>query len=383
MAPHTLVLSALLVVGCGGNVTVQKAACVDDESCLSGETCVAGLCQHALEEESCANDAECDMSAGQLCVANVCTVSPTVAPDSCTETRDCPIADFCNTAGGQCEPLRAGFCRLDDHCSGSTPMCDTPTPAQPGRCVECRADTDCDGGVCGQGGVCVGDGATVDCPAHASLVPGSTTVCQCDPGFLPDVTTSTCVAQDAGDPGQGDPPPPTSTCVPHASPVPGIPGQCRCDSGYQPSTDGSACVTVGGTTPPPPPPPPPPSGGGTGGGDPGGGDTGGGSSDDSCGPNAIPVFFLCVCFPGYVVADSGNGCTLESGGGSGGGSDGGGGGDCPPNSSLESDGSCYCDTGYVVDSSGTQCVADECAELGYYGDGYFCDDFCPQPDPDC
>jgi len=91
------------------------------------------------------------------------------------------------------------------------------------------------------------------------------------------------------------------------------------------------------------------------------------------------VFFLCVCLPGYVVNDGGTGCIAESqsGGGSGGG------GDCPPNSTLEGDGYCYCDPGFVVDSSGTQCVQDECAELGYYGDGYYCDDFCPQPDPDC
>ncbi|MCC7111694.1 MAG: hypothetical protein IT382_20535 [Deltaproteobacteria bacterium] len=389
IASQALLLGALLqgALACGSTVTVQKAACVDDESCMSGEHCVAGLCQAALEEESCANDAECDIAAGELCVQGTCTAPPSATPDSCAETRDCPVTDFCNTASGQCEPLRAGFCRLDGQCPDGAPMCDTPTPAQPGRCVQCLEDADCDGGVCAQGGSCVGGGETVDCPDHASLVPGSTTVCQCDPGYIPDVATSTCIAQpgtDPGtDPGQGDPPPDTSTCVPNASPVPGIPGQCRCDSGFEPSTDGSSCVPVAGSTPPPPPPPPPPDSGGGGGGGGGGGDTGG--DDSSCGPNAIPIFFLCMCLPGYVVSPSGYGCVMESSSGGGGGGDG-----CPANSTLESDGYCYCDPGYVVDASQTQCEPegggggyDECAELGYYGDGYYCDDFCPEPDPDC
>lgn len=379
---YVAALCALLAaLGCGGTVTVQKAGCVDDEGCLGSEHCIAGLCQ-AATAPTCSADADCDASQGELCVDGTCSSAPTSAPDSCTETRDCPVTDFCNTATNECEALHAGFCRLDGQCPDTAPLCDTPSPNQAGRCVECRADADCDGGVCGQGGVCVGDGATVDCPDHASLVPGSTTVCQCDPGYIPDVTTATCVPQQVSDPGTGTPPPDTSTCVPNASPVPGIPGQCRCDTGYEPSTDGTACVSTGGTTPPPPPPPPPPPDGGGGGGGGGGGDPG--TDDSSCGPNAIPVFFLCVCLPGFVVADSGYGCVLDAGGGGGGG----GGDDCPPNSSLESDGYCYCDPGYVVDSSGTQCVyegggSDECAELGYYGDGMYCDDFCPQPDPDC
>jgi hypothetical protein len=210
----------------------------------------------------------------------------------------------------------------------------------------------------------------VDCPDNSSLVPGSTTVCQCDAGFVPNPSTQTCDAIEApADP--SDPGTDTTTCVPNASPVPGLPGQCRCDAGFEPNDAGSACVPVdtGGN---PPPPPPPDNGGGTG---------GGGNDDAQCGPNSFPLFFVCVCLPGFVVAPTADGCIAEAQSGGGGGNDPNGG--CPANSHPESDGYCYCNDGFAPDPSGSFCEEDFCAANGYYGDGFFCDDFCPYADPDC
>jgi len=89
------------------------------------------------------------------------------------------------------------------------------------------------------------------------------------------------------------------------------------------------------------------------------------------------LFFLCVCLPGFVVDPAGPGCiadTSESNVDT-----------CPAHSTPDPTDAdfCLCDLGFVVNAAGDGCEEDICATNGYYGDGFFCDDFCPFADPDC
>lgn len=365
--------------------------------CAAGSSCANGICVAPVPfgggGGSCTTDIDCGAGSGAVCSNGSCA-APSVSDDgSCGSTRDCAIDDFCDA--GTCAPLPAGLCRSDAQCAGTNaPLCNAEA-GRVDRCVMCRDDGDCDSGECFDNGTCAPPAPTsTSCPPNSSPLAGTTT-CQCNAGFQPNASGA-CVAVD-------DEAPPTVQCVPHASPNPAVPGQCRCDAGFEPSTSAAECVvagsqpsTGGGSTPPP--------SGGSG----SGGSSGGGSgADDGCGDNAFPLFFLCVCFPGYVVDPSGApGCiedtasstppdepapTLppdeepppdETDPGSDPGSfdDG-----CPEFSSPDptDDAFCLCDSGYVVNDAGDACEEDMCATLGYYGDAEFCDDFCPLPDPDC
>ena len=77
---------------------------------------------------------------------------------------------------------------------------------------------------------------------------------------------------------------------------------------------------------------------------------------------------FCICDDGFIV--SGGECVADQ---------------CPANSSSDPNdpGFCNCDRGFVVNAAGTACEEDICATNGFYGDGQFCDDFCPFFDPDC
>ena len=367
---------AALGVGCPSTIDASASPCTDDSTCLLGQTCAAGQCVDAASLGACTTDLDCDVSQGLVCLDGSCKAPPTTAPASCTDTRECPLADYCNNATAACEPLIDGWCRSSSQCGGALPVCSTDTPARAATCVACVEDGDCAGGqVCGADNTCAGDVSSTSsssCPPNASLIPGSTTACQCDDGFTPNPTTHTCdAASDPGDDdgtgggggGGGGGTAPTTTCVPNASPVPNT-TQCKCDPGFVPNAGGSACVPNSSTTPPPSSGgtnPPPSSGGGVA---PGGGDDG-----STCGPNMIDLFFVCVCDPGFVVNPDAPGCVLgdndqqDPGGGSVTAND------CPANASPnpDDDTTCLCDDGFVVDDTGTACVPG--TDTGGTGDG--------------
>lgn len=364
---NTAALVAILAVGavsgCASNVEPTRAPCTSDGGCLPGESCLAGACTAGVGGP-CVTDFDCDPSAGEICINGTCGFPAIVASGGpCTTTAECPDTDFCNNATGNCEPMLEGWCRLPEHCAAPTPLCDTDTAARPGLCVACIDSSDCSGGATCSDGACTNDGPAgpSDCPANASLVPGSTTVCQCDAGFTPDAATSTC-----RETGSGGAPPDEITCVANASPVPGVPGQCRCNAGFAPNEDGTACVPSGDQ-----PPPSDGGGGGVGGGGGGGtGGGGGGGDEPDCGPNAVNLFFTCVCLPGFVKDDLGPGCVLDEAALP---TDDG----CPINSSPDpaDDTSCICDDGFEANAAGTGCQP---IDFSSGGDG------CPanaSPDP--
>ncbi len=337
---------------------------------------------------SCATDIDCGTGSGAVCNAGSCS-APGSSDGRCATTRDCAIDDFCDA--GACAPLPDGLCRSDAQCAGSNaPLCNADV-GRVDRCVVCRDGSDCESGECFDNGSCAPPTPTAtSCPANSSPLAGTTT-CQCNAGFQPNAS-GVCVALDADAPS-------TIQCVEHAHENPAVAGQCQCDSGFVPSTSAAACVPAGSNPSDPSDPSNPsnPS------------DSGNPSSgaDDGCGDNAFPLFFLCVCFPGYVVDPSGApGCIEDTSEAppdeeptlppaeeptddpgqqppdNGGSFDDDG---CPANASPDpsDDQFCLCDDGFVVNDAGNACEEDACATLGYYGDGEFCDDFCPLPDPDC
>ena len=161
-----------------------RAPCPSAAHC-EGETCVA-------DGHGCGSDDDCDEAAHETCQARACRAT---APSSaaCTVTGDCPIDAFCNSRRGRCEPLHDGWCREPPQCATTTPLCSSPTPAVPGRCVECMTSADCTSGAsCASPGVCAagtsspGSGPAVDTDAACqpnAIIDGSG-ACACIAGFI-------------------------------------------------------------------------------------------------------------------------------------------------------------------------------------------------------
>ncbi len=370
--------TTLLWSGCVASVSAPggPAPCGPSEDCAAGELCTDGLCV-ASSSTACAVDGGCTTSG---------PVDDPVAPESdggplgCGSTSECPIDTFCDASGATsaCAPLPAGLCRADEHCAAATPFC-SAEPGRVDRCVACLDDNECASGTCFDTGACAPPPpSSLDCPANSSPLPGTNT-CKCNGGFQA-AASGACVplAADA---------PETLQCVQHAHATPGAAGQCECDAGFEPSTTAAACVPADAAAPPTTPP----------------GGNGGSVDDDGggCGPNSFALFFVCVCFPGTVVDPSGApGCAADDGNDdlpeepapappepppppdepapavlA----------DCAAHSSPDpsDDAFCICDEGFVANEAEDGCIEDGCASLGYYGDGEYCDDFCPLPDPDC
>lgn len=339
--------------------------------CAPAAVAPSGLAGAVPVATACVVDDDC--ADAQVCVDGVCGAAADVGA-ACSATRDCGVDDFCDA--GRCAPLPEGLCRSDAHCAGRNFTFCGADAGTVGRCVECRADSDCESGACFDTGACAPAAPdATDCPSNSSPLAGTTT-CRCDANFQPDASGA-CVPLGEAAPLQ---------CVEHASPIPGVAGQCQCDAGFEPSRTGAACVVVGSQGAEPDPVDDNGNGAGGGGG-------GGTAQTSACGENAFPLFFLCVCFPGYVVDPFGDGCVVDESEPS----------DetpidetpindpqapaatCPAHSSPDptDDAYCLCDDGYVVNDVGDACEEDMCATLGYYGDGFYCDDFCALVDPDC
>jgi hypothetical protein len=125
-------------------------ACLVDGDCAPGETCV----DHACTGDSCSDDFkdgdETDIDCGGSC------------PD-CALTRDCKSDLDCKS--GSCDALVPHRC-LAQHCEDHHKNADETDADCGGSCVQCgdgrfcKADADCESGVCdqGRGGLCLSKG---------------------------------------------------------------------------------------------------------------------------------------------------------------------------------------------------------------------------------
>jgi len=255
----------LIAAACGRPIDPVGTPCATDTDCLASEACSAGVCT-AGGVTACVTDLDCDPNNDEVCSAGVCAPARGSSQGgggggACTATAECPIDSFCNTAIGACAPLLDGWCRQTTQCPAEAAFCSNVNQggeAVPGRCVECLADADCNGGTCQAPGVCVEPAA--GCPINSSAVVGGG--CRCNSGFEDDGAGG-CRARQATptDPGPTDPDPtdpdptdPPSTgesctddfdCWFTVSPdyMCGTAGECVCDIGWMESSFGGGCGT--------------------------------------------------------------------------------------------------------------------------------------------
>lgn len=154
-----LLLTLVAASACPREISVGD--CRSAEECEDGEACINGVCVDTDSSDdgngngngvACIDDLGCNVNAREKCVAGVCQ-APSASGQTCANTVDCPIGEFCNSSSSQCQPLLAGWCREASQCSGSTPYCSTTTSDVPGRCVECT-----DNSQCGVGAECISPG---------------------------------------------------------------------------------------------------------------------------------------------------------------------------------------------------------------------------------
>lgn len=150
------------------NGTTCSKVCVLNRDCDAGTVCSAGKCVQCFDDGPCASVAgkpHCDALAGN-CVE--CTT-----PIHCSALG---TGHFCDTASHTC---KAG-CKVDGDCNLSNgEKCDT-SAGTPGKCIECKSDTDCSL----TAPACDATGHCVMCTADKYCGPG-TPRCQ--------TSTKTCV----------------------------------------------------------------------------------------------------------------------------------------------------------------------------------------------
>ena len=171
------------LAGCSRPLPVPGGtSCTDIRDCVQGQICSVGTCV-AEGVTGCITDLDCSVDGSQLCNAGICvTAGANTNNSSCTSTSECAIDTFCNTATGLCAPLLDNWCRVDDQCRSTSPVCSNKETgsATPGRCLQCLTATDCEAGAtCNPAGVCISDGA---CPANATAIGDGT--CRCNIGFV-------------------------------------------------------------------------------------------------------------------------------------------------------------------------------------------------------
>lgn len=175
-----LTVGLALMAGCSRPVVPPAGAgCSDARDCSAGQACAAGICSVG-GTVSCITDLDCSVDGSQICSAGLCAAAA-VSSSGCTTTAECTIEDFCNTATGLCSPLLENWCRTDDQCRTSAPVCSNRPQGEnaPGRCQECLAASDCSAGEsCNAAGVCQGANA---CPANATADGAGN--CKCNVGF--------------------------------------------------------------------------------------------------------------------------------------------------------------------------------------------------------
>jgi hypothetical protein len=257
-------------------------------------------------------------------------------------------------------------CLVNEDCADSTicadGLCIEPPDEQS---VSCDSDLDCN---TNQGQVC---------DRGACIVPETTSGClntsECNIDQYCNSTTRTCAALQDGWCRQ------TDQCgveSPHCSAAsPGVPGRCvQCLSDVD--CGGGRCVQPGLCE--------------------GGAANPVGGEGGDCPANSTDVGGQCQCNNGFAPNPNGEGC-IQVGADT---------GPCPQNASEASPGQCVCNPGFEPSADLSSCVAtgqgdptanpdpgtdpgtggtggfDLCESFGWYGDG-MCDDFCPQPDPDC
>jgi hypothetical protein len=260
-----------------------------------------------------------------LSLTAACASAVNADAEPCLKDADCMEGLRCD-GGGVCVLADEDGCSTDLECAaGESCVAGACAFVNEGATLcdttaDCTVTHACVSGVCAP----LADGAcrvSAQCPAQAPA---------CDAPSANEVGACVVVVE------------PEPACVEHASIVDGT-NDCRCDDGYVANGDQSACVPVRGAEPPPAEEPPvseppvsePPA--------------------QQPPPDAPP--------PEEPPVDE----PL----------------DCGPNASPDpyDDDYCLCDWLYVPNEQGTACV-DECEELGWYGDGFYCDE-CAWPDPDC
>ena len=189
------------LAGCSRPLPVPGGtSCTDIRDCVQGQICSVGTCV-AEGVTGCITDLDCSVDGSQLCNAGICvTAGANTNNSSCTSTSECAIDTFCNTATGLCAPLLDNWCRVDDQCRSTSPVCSNKETgsATPGRCLQCLTATDCEAGAtCNPAGVCISDGA---CPANATAIGDGT--CRCNIGFV-DNGAGGCAATSTGE-GEGE-----------------------------------------------------------------------------------------------------------------------------------------------------------------------------------
>ena len=222
---------AVWITGCPPQVT--ETTCTTRSDCPSGQNCVNEKCVastgDAAVTAACYSDEQCRrINPNMFCNSSgLCDFQGTTG---CTVTTDCPDDQFCNFQSQVCIELQPGFCRNSTQCGGK--KC-SATAGGVGRCVDCMANADCDGGACNSNGTCGASGCVPACQSGYTC-----NINQCVP--IAGDCNPPCVSGENCQQGvcYG-----ANGCPRHAHPVN---NQCACDDGYQPNAAGNGCVSTTG-----------------------------------------------------------------------------------------------------------------------------------------
>ena len=166
----SLILSVF--IGCSGS---NGNTCLTSKDCLSGETCVANLCQGSnveakmkcVQNSDCASGEFCDQSSGECTVLEV---------TGCDENTDCPPHQRCQISLSICvDGTRS--CLDDSECSGY--FCNSVT----NTCVQCIDNAHCPAGQECRASQCI-DANIPRCSMDNECLPPQT-ICEnatCSPG---------------------------------------------------------------------------------------------------------------------------------------------------------------------------------------------------------
>ncbi len=281
-------LACCFLFACGGGRPATTPQCQRDRDCPAGQGCINSLCAPlpcagaCQPDQACGSDGTCTAAQGASCSNHTCPsaypCNGTVCAKGCTLNSDCDPGSVCNSqlhscaqctfnadcagvtgktkcdsTSGICVACQANIdcttsvgpdhictnhacvpgCQTDSDCNaGNGEKCDGATQTTPGRCIQCRSNSDCavPASACDDTGHCVGCYGTTQAAANLFCGPGSP---ECD---LPSKTCVACLAAnnasglDCGYQGTTPPDPHyAQTCNPSThSCVPGCATDAQC-----------------------------------------------------------------------------------------------------------------------------------------------------------